>query len=436
MKQTADRIPLLPLLVLLVGATASITPARGEELWASEDEETVLQGSGFLKTQTIGFRFPDQALFPEGMRDERAGRHSATGRLGAHLDWGDIELGAEYQLTATVLSPGLAEQQGAVPGFATTVQTRPRLWDFDADASAGVELMHNLDRYYVQVPLGPLDLTVGRQAITWGSAWFWSPTDRFSPFSPMDVDPDVKRGVDAVRAQVYFGRHTSLDLVAAFERHPDADREWWVNGGMRFRTHLLETDLALSAARFQQSAEGDWMLGAEFSGQLGKVGFRGEACVNYLDGAGSWDVEAVLGWDYHFPIGLTLAGELFFNGYGTDDTDEYIEYFFDPADPLNPEPAKGERLRRGEAFNIGRYYAAITADQEIHPLLHLTFSAIGNLGDPSVLMTAGLQWSVRQDVRVTAGAMVPVGESPDGLLLASEYGVYPIVGYGVVKVSF
>ncbi len=45
-----------------------------------------------------------------------------------------------------------------------------------------------------------------------------------------------------------------------------------------------------------------------------------------------------------------------------------------------------------------------------------------------------------QNARFTAGALIPVGEKPEmnGLLptFRSEYGIYPAMGYAVMKLSF
>jgi len=445
-------------------------PLRGREFWGSDDEFVVWEAGGYLKSHSLAMHFRDIAIYP----GKRAAMTSARGRVGSDLFVGDFRLNVEYEFRLQTQTSGL-EGQDTLPGMGTTQSGRPRLWDPTPDTADGVTLDHDLDRAWVTGSLGPVDLRVGRQAISWGSAWFWKPTDRFSPFSPMDVDPDVKRGVDAVRAECFFGPSTSLDLIATFERHPDEDRVLWVNGGTRFRTTIGRYDLALSAARFQHADQGNWMAGAEFSGELGDVGFRGEGAFNYLDSSGSWDLEAVVGLDYHFAMGLTLAGEFFYNGYGTADPDRYIEYYLDEdrldqlkalsgktpeelaaMEPLVPEefkaayetfvanpldlsdadPARGERLRRGEAFHVGRYYLGLSANQELNPLLHLVMTAISNLGDASLFISAGLRWSVVENGRFTAGAVIPVGQKPRGYQMKSEFGAMPVIGYGVLKLSF
>ena len=423
--------PILLGIFLTLAATLASAPSQARELWASDDGEWALEGWGYLKSQNLGMHFRDidmPLLYPKNS----AAMSSGIVRLAADLYWGEARLNLEHEFTFRAVTSGLDGPNSGL-GFGTTQADRPRLFDIDDVDGDGLTLVNNIDRLAVSFPIGPADIRIGRQAVSWGSAWFWKPTDRFSPFSPMDIDPDVKRGVDALRAEVYFGPSTSLDFVATFERHENTDRELWAHGGARFRTTIARYDLAISAARFQLTDGSNLMAGVEFTGELGDVGFRGEAAFNYLPETEEWDIEGVLGADYHFPIGLTLAGEVFYNGLGTDDPGEYSSFLTDTSSTT------AERISRGEAFNLGRYYAGIAVTQEVTPLVNLTLSAIGNLTDPSAFVIAGLQWSVVTNGRVTAGALIPVGEKPDqakGKLAPSEYGLYPAMGYAVMKLSF
>jgi len=435
-------------LLLLLSA-----PALAGEMWVSKDGEMALEYWGFLKNEAVGFHSLGIDLYPEDL----AGRDATRIRVGLLFDSEMFRAGLDYEFGFSFQSDGMSDSSSSLVG--STVP-RPRLWDSDPFNGPNVTTMHDIDRYWIGFSAGPVDVTIGRQAITWGSAWFWKPTDRFSPFSPMDVDADVKRGVDAARVEIYTGQTSNLDLVATFERHPGTDREYWVHGGARFRMALGGYDLALSAARFQMADEADWMVGVEFSGDIKKVGFRGEVAFNYMQDSGDWDIEAVVGLDYHFPFKLTLAGEFFFNGYGAADPDGYDEYLMSPGacertaieagfGALVPYCAvmKGERLERGEAFHMGRYYLGLTATQEVHPLVNLTLSAITNLRDPSTLLILGLQWSIIQDVRLKAGLMAPIGRKPDVTMDAtgamplvvdakSEFGMMPLLGYMVLKFSY
>ena len=384
------------------------------------------QAGGFVKSQTVGLDYRDLVVYETLSGAERAAQQTLRARLTSDLAWDDVRVVVEGEARAVLDTRGWLAQASA-SGFGATT-ARPRLWDPGPWGGDGVAVQPDLDRAFVALALGPVDLTLGRQAVSWGSAWFWKPTDRFGPFSPADVDPDVKRGVDAARAELYLGPETSLDAVATFERHPGTDRALWAHGGLRLKSTFGAFDVALSLARFQGSAQGDWMAGAEVSGSVGDVGLRGEVAVNVGEDSRRVDVEAVLGADYRFAFKLHLAAEAFYNGYGATRAADYAAYLLNPT--------RSERLARGESFALGQAYAGLTADPQLHPLVHLTVGALGNLGDPSTLLMLGLRWAVLQDARVSLGALVPVGRRPDGLTPRSEYGALPLAGYGVVKVSF
>lgn len=403
-------------------------PAGAREWWAGDDGETAVEGWGYVKDSILAAHFMGIDLYP----DEAGATNSLRARLGVDTYHKKFKFGFELELFADTRFLGFAGTDRTIFG---TTATRPRLVEVPSWENSHATLGLNVDRLYFRWSAGPVDITVGRQAISWGSAWFWKPTDRFAPFSPTDIDPDVKRGVDAIRLEAYATDTTSIDVIASFEHHSDDDElPIWTNAGVRVRTNVKRYDLAVSLARFQNSAEGNWMVGFEFTGELPKkIGFRGEAALNVMEESREVDIEAVVGIDYRFQTRTTLAAEFMFNGYGAASRSDYA-LFLEPT-------GRGERLARGEAFNMGRYYLGVAVQQEVSPLLNLSFSMIANLADPSAMFMAGLSWSVTQDVRLSAGLMIPVGGRPEMMeskvpAIESEYGMMPAVGYTVIKFSY
>ena len=59
------------------------------------------------------------------------------------------------------------------------------------------------------------DVTVGRQAITFGKAYFWNPLDEFLPFDARQIDRDYKAGVDAVRVDIPTSPFSGVNVVVA-----------------------------------------------------------------------------------------------------------------------------------------------------------------------------------------------------------------------------
>ena len=75
----------------------------------------------------------------------------------------------------------------------------------------------DVDRLYLDWYTGPVDVRVGRQALTWGSARFLNPTDPFpevlfaEPWRP-------RRGVNAIRAHIPFGERRDATARSRFRR--------------------------------------------------------------------------------------------------------------------------------------------------------------------------------------------------------------------------
>ncbi|HEY3128726.1 MAG TPA: DUF1302 family protein [Acidobacteriota bacterium] len=65
---------------------------------------------------------------------------------------------------------------------------------------------------YLDVPVGNLDLRIGKQQIIWGRADGWNPTDNVTSFDYLDLIDNERLGTTAVRVRRYFGS-SSLDLV-------------------------------------------------------------------------------------------------------------------------------------------------------------------------------------------------------------------------------
>ena len=67
--------------------------------------------------------------------------------------------------------------------------------------------LHRLDRLNVAwQPNDTVELSVGRQAVSWGTTLFLTPADPFIPFSPADPFRVYRGGIDAARARIYPSR--------------------------------------------------------------------------------------------------------------------------------------------------------------------------------------------------------------------------------------
>jgi len=68
-----------------------------------------------------------------------------------------------------------------------------------------------------------------------------------------------------------------------------------------------------------------------------------------------------------------------------------------------------ERIARGELFNLGQHYLALSAMIEIDPLFLLTPNAFVNVADPSALFQLVFQNDVRENLLLWSAINLPIG---------------------------
>ncbi|HZI15920.1 MAG TPA: hypothetical protein VE153_36475 [Myxococcus sp.] len=164
----------------------------------------------------------------------------------------------------------------------------------------------DVDRLYADLYAGPADVRAGRQALNWGSAQFFNPTDPFpevllaEPWRP-------RRGVNAVRALIPFGERNDFSAVVATN---DALNELRAAG--RVRLNWAGTDFAFVGA---WRGEDRAMVGIDLRGTLG-VGWWVEAA--YFPGRQAHE-EVAVGVDYSFPLleRATVFAQYYRNGAGS-----------------------------------------------------------------------------------------------------------------------
>lgn len=301
--------------------------------------------------------------------------------LGEHLT---VEAHSRFQWNqgqATLVGAGVT------PTPSRTVDTESELVD-----ATNATLTHDLDRAVLRLYLGEVDVSLGRQAVTWGTSNVLRVADVWTQFSPFDVDTSQKRGVDAARAVIAVGQSAEIDAVLV-DRGSTED----LSGGVRGTLYLAFGDAYVGAAKLWEELA---VMGG-LSTEVDAFKLRGEALW-------AWDTDAdeaqrprvTLGVDWFYSGDLVLGVEGHHNGPGKD----------------------LDALERGELYLVDRWYAGGYASYKLHELLTLTLSPLVNLTDPSTLLSWGLGYSVQQDVDVGLGGFHGVG---DGL----EFGAYPHVVY-------
>ncbi|BDG07069.1 hypothetical protein [Anaeromyxobacter paludicola] len=404
------------------GGPPGLTPARAALALAllaaapagARDLAEGLQLGTALRSTVLAARLPDDPLLypePEGAR--------STWRLRLELKASEGErltALAAWELRLDVASPG-ASGAGILPPEGPAPY-RLRQLQGSLSRSDGFLLWQELDRAALALHLPGLELTAGRQAIGWGRGVLFSAIDVFAPFTPLEIDREWRRGVDALRAELRLGDRSSLELVAAGAESWDGTA---VAG--RLRGYLGDVDAELAAGRLA----GDLFVGASSSAAVAKAEVHGEAAVFQLreplePGSGRAVWKAVAGASYRFDVwrGVTLLGEYHRSGFGVSDPRTLLARL--------ASPAFAARVARGDTQILGRHAVALLASSELSEELSVSLLALASPSDGSGVLSPGAVFTLGQSATVAANAYLPFGEGPRGGQLRSDYGATAIGG--------
>ncbi|MEM6704043.1 MAG: hypothetical protein AAF690_15100 [Acidobacteriota bacterium] len=383
---------------------------------SAKRKEPIVEGrfGGHAKLQSTVTHYPGDSL----LRDLQGATWEDGGldlRLTGSLDFGRIDLVAEGQLVGLFgdrieltrsfgTAPGVALvrfQDDAIRGFDLTSVRRDR---------GRTALLTRFDRLSVGYT-GPRNvLRVGRQAVTWGNGFVYTPMDVFNPFDPAAVDREFKPGDDMVYAQHLLPRGDDLQAVWVVRRDPRGDRTSDVSS-LALKYHGLfgagEID-ALVARHY-----GDDLYGVGGSLSIGGAVLRGDVVVTESELGTT--VSAVSGITRSWVLGgknVSAFVELHRNGFGQPGR-RYS------GDELAANPELLERLARQEMFTLGRSYAAASVTVEVTPLFLLTPNLFVNVEDTSGLLQIVGQNDLSQDLVLQTAIGLPFGDA------GTEFGGLP-----------
>ncbi len=452
-----SREPRIVGLVAFVMCFASMIQVAGGVPIVEKDEHfVVLDGS--IKSFFFGFHMPfhpPEFLGFMGLDKSRGAMAIGDMRLkleGSHKD--------RWRWQMHVRSQGMTSSfPNAMDAMGTAGSARPPralpMQTFRPDDPT-FYMYHEIDLLNVRLRLGPVDIILGRQPISFGAGFVWQPADLVGTFSPLEVDREYKPGVDALRINWATGTFSELTFVAAFggpacrggslpsgDPCHDYQPRFSLDHSValaRYRTTVGKWDMGILGGWVR----GDVTGGLFVTGAVKRYRFRSEVVVTWDlekdlayagDGRGSEHeifVRAVAGADYTFDTErpLSVLVEFFYNGFGSRKTSDYLERMQRP------------RLAEfGEVVNVGVFYAALGLHWEPVERLTLTTTAMGNLTDPSMHLSASMSYKLSDNSVLDAGALVPVGKAPAvGRFgfpeIRSEFGLYPHLYYLAWKMYF
>lgn len=262
-------------------------------------------------------------------------------------------------------------------------------------------LEHDLDRFALNVmtPLG--DLTLGRQAITWGVGSGLPVLDFWTQLSPFELDTTQKRGVDALRLLSYWGP-LEVDAVVV-----DRGTLKELSGGIRVGWSASIADYHAMLLRSYDRVWAGMGIAADVDSfrpflelsvpydesEQGLAYPRATVGTFWTDGTWAWSAEG------HY------------NGRSEVD---YLGV------------AQSKSITRGEAFLLGRYYA-MGSGSWTNQELTLGVSTITNIEDPSLLLTPSVMYVSGDNAQLRLSGFFGLGEQPDfekALSIPSEFGAY------------
>ena len=287
--------------------------------------------------------------------------------------------------------------------------------DWDLYSGSNTKWRHRLDRISLGFSGGPLEVIIGRQAISWATTLILTPADPFAPFNPSDPFLEYRGGIDALRVRVFTGPFSEIEAVV--------------------RPTETAFGTTVTALGRVQTSKGGWAFGtwagilhdqpagALFTtGALKATAIRAELAIREHPNA-EVTMRGAIGLDRFFTPGgknLYFAVELQYDGFGAQNTSKLLE-------TINSKP-----FIQGDMQTIGQWTVASQLSYQVHPLVGVSGLTLVNARDRSVLVSPGLNWSATSSLTVTAAAFRGLGAElalPGTLGLGSEYGFIPAIGY-------
>ncbi|MBN2746394.1 MAG: hypothetical protein JXR34_06685 [Bacteroidales bacterium] len=192
--------------------------------------------------------------------------------------------------------------------FASTMEADPRAIDMSWNVLENSSLLLNInvDRLFYQYSKEKIEFTLGRQRINWGQTLVWNPNDIFNASSFFDFDYVERPGSDAVRVVYYKTNTTHWDFAAK------VDSSGQITAALKYGFNKRNYDIQLLGG----VANKDLVAGIGWSGNLWKLGFKGEASLF----SPVWDtldktvVSLTAALDYSFQNGLYVLVQVLYVG--------------------------------------------------------------------------------------------------------------------------
>ncbi|MCH8217819.1 MAG: hypothetical protein IH892_13730 [Planctomycetes bacterium] len=390
------------------------------ELWSDPDGRRTDLDVAVKWTSLTSHPPDDPLLYPPGTTWTELAR-LRLGLTSQHSDRLSTQIAYEqafrWQSKAGAVAGGVLPPTADVP-----FRIKPLQWHV-TDPSAQQLHEHEIDRLLAAYHADWGDITVGRQALGLGRGVVFSALDLFVPFSPLDIDREWRRGVDALRIERRVTDTSSVELLGVFG-------ETWEQSALlaRARGYVAAWDADLI---FGKRAD-DTLIGTSLSAPWGGAEVHGE--VTYFHtaeaqpdggafGRSHSAIKAVAGTSYTFNWrnwrnGVTVLGEFHYNGLGVRDIAASAAQIADPQFVT--------RLLRGDMQILSQQALALQVSHPLGLTLSTGLLVLQSPTDGSGLLAPSLVWDIGDTGRILTSVYVPWGDEPMAGQLQSEYGGTPL----------
>ncbi|TNF45512.1 hypothetical protein EP232_05800 [bacterium] len=361
----------------------------------------------------VGFEFDGKGLWatqdyiPDGSSDGEL-QYELTGRFMLQEQAGDF-------LFEGHLLGGFVGWSGTSGPIVIRSSSPFRSWDLETFKIHGDNLASfaEVDRLLVTLDRPTFRLTAGRQAVTWGNAFYYNVGDLFGAFPITDISRLHKPGIDALALTLPTGTFSELSAVAV----PSGDETG--SAAANFLFPAGEGTLGFVGGSILDDTE----IGTNYS--IDYKGTKIYSQLQYTDAASGRDFgQFVLGAQRQLGMRTHFLGEFYYNGWGSTDPSDYTL--------LRQSP----RFSQGRALTVGRWETALDLSYQISPLL--TGHSVGfiNLTDPSMLLRLFGLYNLSDLSSFIGGVSYGFGAEPEGFEVKSEYGGIPLTFNAELIVNF
>lgn len=290
----------------------------------------------------------------------------------------------------------------------------------ESDANSSTQLRYELDRLYYRRDFSKTSLTIGRQAIDWGSGRFWQPLNLFGSFSPTDLDTDYKPGIDALSMDYYPSAFSSLTGIYAFS--PEDNDELSDSGAIHYRRQVGESSEMMLVAG---SILGNTVMGAAIDSDWKGMGWRVEGSYYQLTELDNVSDDSPIFWvagvDYQFDNGIVLTAEYYHNQRGATEESELAQF--------NDDLLMAYGLQK----HFSQHLFGLALNRDITPLLNGNYTLLaspleedGGAFSWSFLHQLNLIYSVSNESDFLISLLLPNGKGlSDADEVRSEFGHQP-----------